>query len=69
LWCQQLNDLLTEYGPEADDTIEEIAKLLSHVAEEDPFIDLCNEGGLSFSDHIIAMMIILDADEEANVCE
>jgi hypothetical protein len=61
-----LNDLLAEYGPEADDTIEQIATLLSHPTKEDPMIDLCDERGLSFSGFIFAFMMIMDTDEEGN---
>jgi hypothetical protein len=58
-----LNDLLTEYGPEADEVIEQISRLLSERSEEDPVIDL------SFSEHIFAFMIIMDADEDGNIQE
>jgi hypothetical protein len=64
-----LNDLLTDYGPDAEDTIDQISKLLSQPSYEDPMIDLTDEGGLYFSDHIFSFMVILDTDEQGNIQE
>jgi hypothetical protein len=64
-----LNDLLSEAGPQAEGTIEQIAKLLSQPSEENPVIDLYDQGGLHFADHIFSLMKILNSDEEGNIEE
>jgi hypothetical protein len=64
-----LNELLTDYGPEAEDTIDQLSKLLSQPSDEDPMIDLTDEGGLYFSDDIFSFMVILDTDEQGNIQE
>jgi hypothetical protein len=63
-----LNDLLTQAGPEAEWTIDQVAMLLSQASDENPVIDLCLEGGLHLGDHIFSL-IILDTDEEGNIQE
>jgi hypothetical protein len=64
-----LNDLLTDYGPEAEDTIDQLSKLLTQPSDEDPMIDLTDEGGLYFSDHIFSFMVMFDTDELGKIHE
>jgi hypothetical protein len=64
-----LNDLLTEAGPEAEEATEQIAKLLSKPTEENGIVDLCDSGGLTFSDHIFALLAIYNEDEEGRIIQ
>jgi hypothetical protein len=64
-----LNDLLAEAGFEAEYAIEQIATLLSQPNSGDSVIDLCDEGGIHLSNHIFALMMIAETDEEGNVEE
>lgn len=64
-----LNDLLNEIGAEADEAIEQVAKLLSKPTDENGVIDLTDSGGLSFSDHIFALLVIHEEDEEGKIIE
>ena len=61
-----LNDLLAEVPYEAECTIDRISELLSRSTPDDHVIDLCDEGGIHFSDHIFALMLIMETDEEGN---
>jgi hypothetical protein len=64
-----LNDLLTEAGPNAEETIQQICNLLSEPTEHDAVLHTCDDGALSFSDHIFALMIVHYTDEQNNFKE
>ncbi|MGZ3951502.1 MAG: hypothetical protein ACXVBZ_08900 [Flavisolibacter sp.] len=64
-----LNDLLAVAGPEAEGTIEQLSKLLSEPTSENMSIDLCDYGGIHLHEHIFALMMIDDNDEESELDE
>jgi hypothetical protein len=64
-----LNDLLTEAGPNAEETIQQVCDLLSQPKEHDTVLHTCGNGALSFSDHIFAFMIVVGSDGQGNILE
>lgn len=64
-----LNELLAEKGNEAEEAIEKIAVLLSDPSEGNSVVGLSDSGGLTFEDHIFALLVIYDEDEEGKLIE
>jgi hypothetical protein len=64
-----LNDLLGVAGPGAEEATDEIARLLSNTSEETNVADLSASGGLVFTDHIFAFLVVYEEDEDGQLIE
>lgn len=64
-----LNDLLTQAGAEAEEAIDEIAKMLSNPSDGNSVVDLSDSGGITFEDHIFVLLVIYEEDEKGKLIE
>jgi hypothetical protein len=63
-----LNDLLAEPSAAADDVINRISNCLVNPSDDVSVIDLCDEGGVFFSEHLFALQL-MDEDEDRMIKE
>jgi len=63
-----LNDLLAEPSAAADDVINRISNCLVNPSDDVTVIDICDEGGVCFTEHLFALHLI-DEDEDRMIKE
>jgi hypothetical protein len=64
---ETLNELLYSIDDQADDAIDALVKSITEPSEDYHIIELADQNGIHFNDHIFALMRIREDDENTSV--